>query len=198
MSRLWFPNSGGLALIRIGWERMAFGTAPLLPLKGPKSFRDIEPKRGICGLCAMLRKRALPPERRPGSSKGPGIRQGIDEDDPAGEPERRINGPGDRREQNKRLKGYREQTLRIHHGVCPRCGREFTAENMHLLTVHRKDHNHDNNPPDGSPENSWMMSLVNEGFLQWSLIRKSYFLPEPSGKHTGNREGKEIVSSPIF
>ncbi len=55
-----------------------------------------------------------------------------------------------RREQNERLKGYREQSLRIHPWVCARCGREFNASNVHLLTVHHKDHNHDNNPPDGS------------------------------------------------
>ena len=49
-----------------------------------------------------------------------------------------------------RLKGYREQSLRIHPWVCTRCGREFTHRNLHLLTVHHRDHNHDNNPPDGS------------------------------------------------
>ena len=34
--------------------------------------------------------------------------------------------------------------------MCARCGREFTRENLHELTVHHKDHNHDNNPADGS------------------------------------------------
>jgi hypothetical protein len=51
---------------------------------------------------------------------------------------------------DERLKGYREQSLRIHPWVCARCGREFTVKNLHLLTVHHKDHNHENNPPDGS------------------------------------------------
>ena len=55
-----------------------------------------------------------------------------------------------RQAQDERLKGYREQSLRIHPWVCARCGREFTNRNVHLLTVHHKDHNHDNNPPDGS------------------------------------------------
>ncbi|HDR15402.1 MAG TPA: HNH nuclease family protein [Desulfobacteraceae bacterium] len=49
-----------------------------------------------------------------------------------------------------RMKGYREKSLKLHPWVCARCGREFTASNLHLLTVHHKDHNHDNNPPDGS------------------------------------------------
>lgn len=52
--------------------------------------------------------------------------------------------------QDERLKGYREQSLKIHPWVCARCGRDFTNKNVHLLTVHHKDHNHDNNPPDGS------------------------------------------------
>jgi hypothetical protein len=51
---------------------------------------------------------------------------------------------------DERMKGYREQSLRIHPWVCARCGREFTSKNLHLLTVHHKDHNHENNPPDGS------------------------------------------------
>jgi len=55
-----------------------------------------------------------------------------------------------RQNEQERLKGYREQSLRIHPWVCARCGREFTAKNLHLLTVHHKDHNHENNPPDGS------------------------------------------------
>ena len=55
-----------------------------------------------------------------------------------------------RRERDERNKGYREQSLKIHPWVCARCGKEFTRENLHLLTVHHKDHNHDNNPPDGS------------------------------------------------
>lgn len=55
-----------------------------------------------------------------------------------------------RREAEKRLTGYREQSLRIHPWICGRCGREFTRKNLHELTVHHKDHNHDNNPSDGS------------------------------------------------
>jgi len=55
-----------------------------------------------------------------------------------------------RKEAEDLLKGYREQSLRIHPWVCARCGREFTTQNLHLLTVHHKDHNHENNPADGS------------------------------------------------
>lgn len=55
-----------------------------------------------------------------------------------------------RRAQTERMKGYREQSLSIHPWVCGRCGREFDHKNLHMLTVHHKDHNHDNNPSDGS------------------------------------------------
>ena len=45
---------------------------------------------------------------------------------------------------------YRERSLAIHGLVCARCGREFDHTNRYLLTVHHKDGNHHNNPPDGS------------------------------------------------
>lgn len=57
---------------------------------------------------------------------------------------------GARRSWQEREKGYRERSLKIHPWVCARCGREFGRENLHMLTVHHKDHDHDNNPPDGS------------------------------------------------
>jgi len=46
--------------------------------------------------------------------------------------------------------GYREQSLRLHGWICAKCAREFDAANLYLLTVHHKDGNHRNNPPDGS------------------------------------------------
>lgn len=55
-----------------------------------------------------------------------------------------------RRSAKDRLAGYREQSLRLHPWICGRCGREFTRVNLHELTVHHIDHNHDNNPSDGS------------------------------------------------
>jgi hypothetical protein len=55
-----------------------------------------------------------------------------------------------RREREEREQGYREQALKLYPWVCGRCGREFTRANLRELTVHHRDHNHDNNPPDGS------------------------------------------------
>jgi hypothetical protein len=55
-----------------------------------------------------------------------------------------------RREKEEREKGYRERALKLFPWICGRCAREFTLKNLHELTVHHKNHNHDDNPPDGS------------------------------------------------
>ena len=55
-----------------------------------------------------------------------------------------------RRNRELREKGYREQALKLYPWVCGRCAREFTRANLYELTVHHRDHNHDNNPADGS------------------------------------------------
>jgi hypothetical protein len=47
---------------------------------------------------------------------------------------------------------YREQALKLFPWICGRCGREFNGKNLRELTVHHKDHNHQNNPADG---NNW-------------------------------------------
>jgi hypothetical protein len=55
-----------------------------------------------------------------------------------------------RKASENREKGYRERALKIYPWICGRCAREFTLANLRELTVHHRDHNHDNNPPDGS------------------------------------------------
>jgi hypothetical protein len=45
---------------------------------------------------------------------------------------------------------YRDQALKILPWICAWCGREFSSKKLHELTVHHKDRNHNNNPPDGS------------------------------------------------
>ncbi|HEB57220.1 MAG TPA: HNH nuclease family protein [Gammaproteobacteria bacterium] len=55
-----------------------------------------------------------------------------------------------RRAAEERSKGYREQALKLYPWICGRCSREFTRKNLHELTVHHRDHDHDNNPSDGS------------------------------------------------
>ncbi len=55
-----------------------------------------------------------------------------------------------RRARELREQGYREHALKLFPWICGRCGREFAGANLRMLTVHHKDGNHDNNPPDGS------------------------------------------------
>ncbi len=45
---------------------------------------------------------------------------------------------------------YRERALAIYGLLCSRCSREFDEKNRHLLTIHHRDGDHHNNPPDGS------------------------------------------------
>ena len=62
-----------------------------------------------------------------------------------------------RRASEAREKGYRERALKMYPWICGRCAREFTQVNVRELTVHHRDHNHDNNPPDGS---NWELLCV--------------------------------------
>ncbi len=57
----------------------------------------------------------------------------------------------------KRETGYRERALKLYPHVCGRCTREFAGKNLRELTVHHRDHNHDNNPSDGS---NWELLCV--------------------------------------
>jgi len=54
------------------------------------------------------------------------------------------------KELNRPTSSYREQSLKIHGLICAKCGREFDYKDRHLFTVHHKDGNRLNNPPDGS------------------------------------------------
>jgi len=55
-----------------------------------------------------------------------------------------------RRAAAQREQSYREQALKIYPWICGRCAREFAQSNLRELTVHHRDHNHQNNPSDGS------------------------------------------------
>jgi len=62
-----------------------------------------------------------------------------------------------RRNAEQRNLGYRERALKMYPWVCGRCGREFTRDNLRELTVHHRNHNHDDNPADGS---NWELLCV--------------------------------------
>ncbi|MEN5062255.1 YajD family HNH nuclease [Luteimonas sp. TWI1416] len=55
-----------------------------------------------------------------------------------------------RRSAEQRNNGYRERALKLYPWICGRCAREFTRANLRELTVHHRNHNHDDNPADGS------------------------------------------------
>ncbi len=70
---------------------------------------------------------------------------------PPADPKRRAELIAElRRDQKDRQKSYRDQALRMFPHVCGRCGREFSGKRLRELTVHHRDHDHSNNPPDGS------------------------------------------------
>ncbi|OGW39146.1 MAG: HNH endonuclease [Nitrospirae bacterium RBG_13_39_12] len=48
------------------------------------------------------------------------------------------------------VNNYRELSLKLHGLVCAKCAREFDCKDRHLITVHHKDGNPLNNPPNGS------------------------------------------------
>jgi hypothetical protein len=62
-----------------------------------------------------------------------------------------------RRASDERAKGYREQALKLLPWICGRCAREFDRTTVRELTVHHRDHDHHNNPPDGS---NWELLCV--------------------------------------
>lgn len=55
-----------------------------------------------------------------------------------------------RKARDQRERGYRERALAMYPWICGRCGRDFTQRNLRELTVHHRNHNHDDNPADGS------------------------------------------------
>jgi 5-methylcytosine-specific restriction endonuclease McrA len=62
-----------------------------------------------------------------------------------------------RRARDVREQDYRARALKIYPWICGRCAREFDLATVRQLTVHHRDHNHDNNPADGS---NWELLCV--------------------------------------
>jgi len=62
-----------------------------------------------------------------------------------------------RRARDPGVAGYRELALKMYPWICGRCAREFDRSNVVQLQVHHRDHNHDNNPLDGS---NWELLCV--------------------------------------
>ena len=88
-----------------------------------------------------------------------------------------------RQEREQRERGYREQALKMYPWICGRCSREFTRANLHELTVHHRDHDHDNNPPDGS---NWELLC-----LYCHDNEHARYLDDPSGSVAGDSSGQQ-------
>ncbi|MFH0953996.1 MAG: YajD family HNH nuclease [Verrucomicrobiota bacterium] len=93
-----------------------------------------------------------------------------------------------RRDVALRQKGYRERALRLFPHLCARCGREFSGKRLRELTIHHKDHDHNNNPPDGS---------------NWELLclychDHEHEKHGMAGHYDGSRPEDESLAPPIF
>jgi 5-methylcytosine-specific restriction endonuclease McrA len=95
------------------------------------------------------------------------------------------------REQDIRQRGYREQALKLFPHVCASCGREFFGKRLKELTVHHRDHNHDNNPTDGS---NWELLCVycHDHEHEKSLIGQYY-----EGTRPPEAKPPPLVSNPF-
>jgi hypothetical protein len=96
-----------------------------------------------------------------------------------------------RRNRELREKDYREQSLKLYPHICARCGREFEGKKLRELTVHHKDHNHDNNPPDGS---NWeLLCLYCHDHEHQEYLDKETF----SGTSAGREKKPDAMQRPF-
>ena len=113
-------------------------------------------------------------------------------------PAKKTTGPGRldrivaeaRRQREVRDQSYREQALKLYPWVCGRCAREFDQTNLHELTVHHRDHNHDNNPADGS---NWELLCI-----YCHENEHARYLEAGSGAGTVNKEPKATATFKPF
>ena len=86
---------------------------------------------------------------------------------------------------------YREQALKLFPWVCGSCGRDFTGKNLRELTVHHKDHNYKNNPPDGS---NWELLCLYCHDNEHSRLLDAEWLPT---QNSDKEEGVTTTHSPF-
>ncbi len=77
----------------------------------------------------------------------------------------------------ERESGYRHKALKMYPHFCGRCSREFSGKGLSELTVHHRDHNHDNNPSDGS---------------NWELLCLYCMIMSTSAKSTCTTKKKKV------
>lgn len=86
----------------------------------------------------------------------------------------------------KREQGYREKSLKMYPWICGRCRREFTRANIQELTVHHRDHNHDNNPEDGG---NWELLCI---YCHDNEHQRHF---EPNGQSTSANSGTTMPAA---
>ena len=110
----------------------------------------------------------------------------IEKDQPNGKRLDRVVAEA-RKARDEREQGYREQALKLFPWICGRCGREFNRTNLRELTVHHKDHDHDNNPADGS---NWELLCLychdneHQRYIEQSLAAGNSTAGEPQADAT--------------
>ena len=97
-----------------------------------------------------------------------------------------------RQSRAEREKGYRERALKLFPKICARCGREFSGRRLRELTVHHKDHDHDNNPPDGS---NWELLCIYCHDNEHSRDQVADWYGEPSSSDIDTKS--EALDSPF-
>jgi hypothetical protein len=103
-----------------------------------------------------------------------------------------------RKTSDTRAQGYRERALGLYPWICGRCSREFDRTNLAELTVHHRDHNHDNNPADGS---NWELLCLychdneHQRQLEADLNPTADEQPASPGKHNPFAQLKEQLKA---
>lgn len=95
-----------------------------------------------------------------------------------------------RRDVQKQQAGYRAQALKLFPHICASCGREFSDSRLRELTVHHKDHNWKNNPPDGS---NWELLCV----YCHDHEHEKYKMAEYASGEAENLEPSESIFTPL-
>ena len=94
------------------------------------------------------------------------------------------------RDVERRQKSYRERALAMYPHVCASCAREFEGARLRELTVHHKDHNHDNNPPDGS---NWELLCI----YCHDHEHEKYLMAGHGGGGDESQPGKSVLFNPF-
>ena len=96
-----------------------------------------------------------------------------------------------RKNAEERGHSYRDMALKMFPWICGKCSREFTRENLTELTVHHRDHNHDNNPSDGK---NWELLCM---YCHDNEHSRYLDAVSPSSASSGEKEATQATSKPF-